>query len=287
MFNLLEVLKEVQYLKQYKKKIKEWNISKWMIDQIEGDFNPYIKKGFNRKSLDEALNTPFAYAQLYKLKDGLLIPAPTYDKTCAAAGLILKGHQSWGLPEIDIVINQTDGIKSVSSDTTNRGPILTMAKDNTINGIVLFYTFDAFHEGPIHEDVQNDKTPWSQKKEQLIWRGVPSDTIDNWGLCRYDETNWKNFQRGKLVDLSFKNPELINARFSDYSWHTFDNMKKFFNDINAMGDHLSKADQIQYKYQIYPDGNVSTYSGIQCRLYSGSILFKIESHHLQWFESGL
>jgi hypothetical protein len=272
-----------EHLKKYKIKIKEWQIPEWMVDQIESDFKPYIKGGFNKNSLQNAVYTQFSYSRLYKIKNGILDPVPNYDKTFTAASLILEAHEKWGLPEIEIVLNQNDGVKGVSGNTDIRGPILTVAKDKTINGIVLLYSFGI--DG--YDEVVEDTTPWNEKISKLIWRGTSTDGIDPWGCDGYNEKNWLRIPRGALVNLSNKYPDLIDAKFTGFYCFTSETMKKFFTKQNVMGNYLTRLNQIKYKYQVSPDGNICTYPGLQWRLHSGSVLFKPESNQLQWFERGL
>lgn len=274
------------HLIKYKQKIKEWQIPQWMIDQIESDFLPYQKRGFNKNSLEAAVNTQFSFSRLYKIKEGSLYPAPNYDKTQVAESLINEAHQKWVLPEIDIVLNQMDGIKAVSGDTTKRGPILTIAKDKTIKGVVLLYTYDPANKQTF-SDIESDMSPWNEKIEKVIWRGSSTDGIDGWGCNSYDKANWKTFPRGALVNLSNQYPDLIDAKFTGFYCYTPDYMKDFFYKKGVVGNFLSRRDQINYKYQVSPDGNVCTYPGLQWRLYSGCLLFKPKSNHLQWFENGL
>ena len=44
---------------------------------------------------------------------------------------------------------------------------------------------------------------------------------------------------------------------------------------------------MQYKYQLDVDGEVNAWSGLIWKLYSGSVVFKIDSHYEQWYYQDL
>ena len=55
----------------------------------------------------------------------------------------------------------------------------------------------------------------------------------------------------------------------------------------ASSYNTSKTEMLQYKYQIDIDGEVSAWSGLWWKLYSNSVVFKVNSHYEQWYYNEL
>ena len=80
-------------------------------------------------------------------------------------------------------------------------------------------------------------------------------------------------QREILVWRSQRSPEagMIDAEFATLSGET----------------SMKKRDMLQYKYMIDIDGEVNAWTGLIWKLYSGSTVFKVDSHFEQWYYSSL
>jgi len=127
----------------------------------------------------------------------------------------------------------------------------------------------------LREEIDLNDRDWNMKIPTIFWRGG----IHGKGYYEYDtgallpatEEKCKNkkprCQRQMLVDYS-----------KDKSW------------INAEASYnVTKTEMLQYKYQIDIDGEVNAWSGLWWKLYSNSVVFKVDSHYEQWYykDSGL
>ncbi len=102
---------------------------------------------------------------------------------------------------------------------------------------------------------------WSQKKQQLFWRG----SMHGFPYRRYDQEGRKT-QRELLIEWSMQNHQISDAQASH---------------------NTSKQEQLGYKYLLDIDGEVNAWSGLFWKLYSNSVVFKVKSHFEQWYYNRL
>lgn len=113
----------------------------------------------------------------------------------------------------------------------------------------------------LRKEIDDGDKGWEQKIPRLYWRGAPHGFV----YRAYDPGNTLS-QRKLLIDLSARFPDLCDATFSCTT---------------------SKNEQLDYKYLIDIDGEVNAWSGFFWKLYSRSVVFKVESHYEQWYYKDL
>ncbi|MFA6119430.1 MAG: glycosyl transferase family 90 [Parachlamydiales bacterium] len=153
-------------------------------------------------------------------------------------------------------------------------PVFCISKKNGNNKIILFPHIewmsknDGFIEAICKADLQ---CPWNEKINKVFWRGV--------------DTGFENFEeneRFKVVVLSDKYPELIDAKFSGICQNQ--DLNKYSQLITNI--QISPIDQIKYKYLLAIDGNAFPGSFFW-QLFSNCVIIKNKSPYLEWYYSGL
>ena len=111
---------------------------------------------------------------------------------------------------------------------------------------------DSFQDNlkKIHDS--SSKKPWSSKKEIAFWRGA---TTGGWLTADETVESVLRIPRYKLVELSKKNPHLLNARFSLYVQNeNCPDMKPFVEYFGEV-ERIPEIDSLDSKYLISVDGN--------------------------------
>lgn len=109
----------------------------------------------------------------------------------------------------------------------------------------------------LRKEVDDSDSSWEKKISQLYWRGAPH----GFPYRTYDPENRRS-QRKLLLEWSSQAPVLSDVSFSCST---------------------PKNEQLGYKYLIDIDGEVNAWSGLFWKLYSSSVVFKVESHYEQWY----
>ena len=117
------------------------------------------------------------------------------------------------------------------------------------------------------------------------WRSSPGFLKkDNLIDGTYTQNNYLDFPRTKLINLSLKHPNIIDAKFVQPLVQMDDNqLKNMFMKSGYVGQRLSIVDQLQYKYQMLIDGNTSSWTRAYWQIFSNSVIFKQESNNIQWY----
>jgi len=124
---------------------------------------------------------------------------------------------------------------------------------------------------------------FEDKIDKAFWRGSQTG-----GQYSMDTKN--NLPRYKLVELSLDFPHYVDARFTSYTLQT-ENSESGRNYIKYMENRFgsnpennftSKEKQVEYKYIVSLDGNVSAWERIFHALESGSILL-YNTKYVQFF----
>ncbi len=123
-----------------------------------------------------------------------------------------------------------------------------------------FIKFNGYEE--LRKEIDLNDIEWNDKKSVLFFRGG----IHGFPYVAYDSNKPPRCQRKMLTDYSIDKKDWIDAKAS-YS--------------------TTKKEMLQYKYQIDVDGEVNAWSALWWKLYSNSVVFKIESHYEQWYYKDL
>ncbi len=251
----------------------------WMDALIEKDFRPF-KEGIFRRSIDATENSHGALVRL-KVIDNEVYPVKG-DKG-AAYGMLNYLAQTYGLPDLDILYFQHDGIEE---SIQGGAPIFCSSKRKWVQQGLYFVDWYTTMPHPgwdgLVEHINSilENLPWEQRKAQLIWRGKSTDGI-------YSAETWTHHRRGKLCALSLQYPDLIDARFNDTDmWRSRPDPETLAKYL-PMGSSMSHAQQLEYKYQIILDGVFTTYPGDRWRLLSDSVVFMHHGDLGHWFYDAL
>ena len=113
----------------------------------------------------------------------------------------------------------------------------------------------------LKQEIDRDDIKWEDKENKIFWRGG----CHGFGYSAYDPV-LKRCQRQILIDLSKENLDWLDAKAS------YSSPKKEF---------------LKYKYQLDVDGEVNAWSALWWKLYSNSVVFKVDSHYEQWYYKDL
>lgn len=125
--------------------------------------------------------------------------------------------------------------------------------------------------------------PYIIKKDQAIWRGAQTGGT-------YNLETKEDYPRGKLVWLSNKNPDYLDAKFVSYDIQTENSesgkkykelMKKTFGE-NPNDYFMPFHKMTSYKYNVSLDGNVSAWQRVPWILGSGTVLL-YHTDYVQFF----
>lgn len=122
------------------------------------------------------------------------------------------------------------------------------------------YEFISHNYTDIKTDVDSNDIPWDHKIPKLFWRS----SLHGFGYKAYDtKMTPPRPQRKMLVDYSLADGSgWLDAKPSRSS---------------------TKKEMLQYKYLISCDGEVVNYSSNFWTMYSNSVVFRIQSHFVQWY----
>ncbi len=252
----------------------------WMNSLIETNFKPFAK-GI---SLDSIEKTKKSAPSLARIK---VIDNQAYNLQGlkgAAWEMVQYLIESYGLPDVDFLYYQHDGI---GSKLLGGGPIFTPSKNKGVSQGLYF--LDWYTHMPNTQWQKMAKTInsdcnliWECKIPKLVWRGAPTDGM-------YNLENWKNYRRGKICNLGIMFPDLIDAGFSHvHAWNVQrkGEYKQFIKTCPVKG-WLTIPEQVAFKYQIIIDGAFNTYPGEQWRLLSNSLVFKHKGNFGMWFHGAM
>lgn len=285
-----------------KEKLKEQAFL-WMHKQIQSDISRAKKAGYSfdiNFDLQKWFNNE-ELAVRYKVKDGKLEICKSsaqldevaqVDRLMRMNNIFITLSKLVKLPDFDIIVSLEDCINGDGSDIP--GVILAAAKNKNLDKNVLlmpdFQILDVYPN--LIEQVQagNLEYAWENKKDQAFWIGATTGGFYNKANKKthegflYTKENYKKFARIKIVDLSFKFPELLYARLN-YLVQMKDDLKPILQDYVA--NHISIKDHMQYKYQVALDGNGVSSSRLYWQLFSNSVLLKQDTNSIRWYHNAL
>ncbi len=109
----------------------------------------------------------------------------------------------------------------------------------------------------LRDEIERDDCDWEGKVQKLYWRG----SMHGFSYKAYDKLQLRS-QRALLVDWG-----------RDH---------KGVSDV-SVSKNVSKCEQLRHKYLLDVDGEVNAWSGLFWKLYSNSVVFKVDSHYEQWY----
>lgn len=266
---------------------KIWpNNSHWMDHQIEHDFRYFKDKEISWSKLEEFYEEKGGDLSLIKFtildnevfvnRDYIKMKNP-FERMKRYQDILTHLCKTTGLPNTTLLISITDGLNSKEEI-----PIFAMCKKDSDRIILIpdYESLGARYQVLKYDDIDITQVefPWESKISQLIWRGSTAQYF-----LKMTEKNIFIFSRVALCDLSKKYPTKIDAKFTLFVQNA-DQIPSIF---QFQGDHVSFKDQMNYKYHILIDGNVSPYTKSGWKLFTNSLLFKPNSKWTQWYYGSL
>jgi len=266
--------------------------SDWMDRAICRDFKRFEKNGITRELLDETWKSCKSHQEFQRYK---IIDSKVYGPDGKIKNLLDELVCHYPVPDVDFIYYYEDRIKKSffrRKAHVHSGPIFVSAKDKTLDYAILFsdWVYDIkddqhgwnFLIKQINEN--RNAWDWTQKIEKLFWRGMPWDG-KHFGMYRFE--NWTSFPRGRLVFDSMKNPDLIDAAFSQYP--DVCRQQDPQRCVKEMGPikYVPWSEVLHYKYQMIIDGVTCSFPAAQWKLLSGSLSFMQESNDIQFFYNEL
>ncbi|MFA5250686.1 MAG: glycosyl transferase family 90, partial [Parachlamydiales bacterium] len=224
--------------------------------------------------------SPSNNLQLFKIRNNqLAFPRqPSHPRAQSLAQTLKALLLQVPLPDADFIISLEDAYFLDPCQKT-LAPVFTFAKDLSLpNLAILMPDFEAL-EGNFGFRTEvlkaRFKYPWKQKANRAFWRGATSGGT-------FSQETYLTIPRARLVFLSQKEPDLVDAKFTCLCQGA-EQMADLFQSQTAPA--VCVAEHLKYKYQILIDGNSCAYSRAYWQLFSDSVILKQESSHIQWFYS--
>lgn len=259
----------------------------WMVNQINADLSHFRNKPISIQKMLDFYNSDSPYPTLIKvaiINNQLTIDAKENRygnvRLTAFEDALQKVCTMGPLPDVVLLISLEDGFFWDYSH--GEIPIFAQSKEKGACA-VLVPDFDALrsaYQVLKNRDITTYAPKWRDKKPQLMWRGSSAQL--GWRIDLTQE-NLPYFSRVTLCRLSEEHPSLIDAKFTILAQggESIPSLKKL------KGDWVSYEKQLEYKYHILIDGNVSSYTCSGWRFFINSVVFKPDSTWVQWYYDAL
>lgn len=269
--------------------------SDWMTTQIEKDVAPFAKAKLSQKQVRQIAEDPandHHFLVHYTIKNNKVSTfhrlAPDHPlgqehlipRMNAITNALKQIVKKYPLPDMEFLVTLHDVFYE-----SFEIPIFVMAKTLQMGNQILFPDFQALrgeYQVLKGQDITKDSAipAWDGRKGQLVWRGGPSQHPPLGFPVSLDPHEPHCLSRIKLCYLSQRNPELIDARFS-YLGESWPSLGQF------LGSFITFEDQMTYKYQAQIDGYSCAYTSSGWKFFTGALVFKEDSHHIQWYYQAL
>lgn len=294
-----------QLVKDFNQKVQNEKIKSeilfWMNQQIDKDIKDAQSSGhsFNiNRDLDNWFNNSHELLVRYKIKNNkITVQTPTakmsevavIDRLARMNNILTVLSKLVKIPDVDIIVSLEDCINANGAQIP--GIIFGAAKNKDLDKNVIlmpdFQILDIYTHMLPQVEEGNLKYPWEAKKDQGLWIGATTGGFYNKENNKnfwYTKENYQAISRIKIVDLSFKFPDLLYARLNILT-QMDDELKSILK--GHLGEHMPLKEHMQYKYQISLDGNGTSSSRTYWQLSSNCVLLKQNSHSIRWFHNAL
>jgi hypothetical protein len=260
----------------------------WMDCAIARDFKRYEKEGISRDLLETTWQSCKSRKEFLRYQ---VIDSKIYGPQSSIKVLLEELVSHYSVPDVDFIYVYEDRLKQSffkRKSHRNSAPLFVSAKNPAIDQVILFadwnYNIRDESEGwnfmikKINEE--HLKWDWQQKREKLLWRGKPWDG-KHFGMYNFD--NWMTIPRGHLVAESIKNPEWIDAVFSEYPAScAIQDLNRCVREMGALR-FVPWEEVLHYKYHMIIDGVTCSYPATQWKLLSGCLSFMQKSEDIQYY----
>ncbi|MEI6806811.1 MAG: glycosyl transferase family 90 [Myxococcaceae bacterium] len=255
--------------------------------QIEHDLKPFKDLNLHRSQIKKAyLNNPKHLAYVRILKNGEVtietksLPFVLSSRVEAVVKLVEQSIHRFGpLPEMEFIYNLEDE-PQVKKNSDSLVPVFSFSSTAEYADVTfpMIGSGDFYRMDDVLKDIKAKAIPFEKKKDLLVWRGSQTGG-------EYNELNWTEFPRSKLVLFCQKRADLCDAGFSAYSQVT-PGGKKAIEETVGLKKSISMENMQAYKYIASLDGN--TWPDRFPRLIaSNSLVFKENSKHYSFFDLAL
>jgi hypothetical protein len=263
-------------------------IPDWMQLQADQDLAPFRSQPIQKSEILEYYETSSADLFLIKftIKNNQ-VSAECKEKNSSGVDYRSEAYEAAlktlanavRLPDVVFLVSMHDAFT-----LSQKVPVFAMCKREQDRYAILLPDFDALKarfQVLSHRDLTVYEPRWESKINRLIWRGSTAQASLDEELMRAD--NVHRFSRVILCELSRAYPELIDATFTFYAQggEHIPSLQSY------KGKYLSYENLMNYKYQLYIDGNVSPYSASGWKFFSNSLIFKPDSPWTQWYYGAL
>lgn len=253
-----------------------------MIEQIQEELSPFQQRGIESQAVLQTItDNPRLSFMLCTIQDGKISWTDHLVRTSQdfrARGFVNAMNelsQCVRLPDVTFLVFIGEAF-CCPSDV----PVLSYCKHRDWSPATVSIPNDevlAGHEQLLQEvETGIARCAWSEKKPQAFWRGTG---IGGWGF--------DFMPRMKLVQVGVQHPDLIDAKMTRLIQNQYIDTKKRNEIIRYLGKSIPVSEHLQYKYQLLPDGYVTSFSRAYWQFFSNCVVFKQQSPWSQWFYRAL
>lgn len=257
--------------------------SDWMDRAIARDFKRF-EKGITKEALEETWACSKRHKEMHRYQ---VIDSKVYGPPSRIKLLLEELVNRFPVPNVDFIYYYEDRLKpSFFQRRPESAPIFVSAKNQKIDRAILFadWNYHVQDENSgwnlLIKKINASQVEWNEKKETIFWRGMPWDG-KHFGM--YDFENWTTLPRGKIVSESRKDPDLIDAAFSEYPAKCVkENLDRCVREMGAI-TFVAWEEMTKFKYHMILDGVTCSFPATQWKLLSGSLSFKQDSADIQYY----
>ena len=285
------IIKQIDcsWQKSLKNKIDNKEMPQWMIEGINNDLNQYKYLKISASKFQDYIkiinnSVRIIVSVRITVKDGIFNIDTgifnIYNNDNSLQAKRLKNDLLQLLYDLNSVeiIKDLDMIVSLEDydDLCYNIPIFSLYGKNKKDSSTLMFPTVSWLDRLLIMNHNFKIIDWNDKKNKCIWRGATSGGT-------YTLSNFKDYPRTKLVELSLKYPDLIDAKFNYIIQYDKLDTKLKIIELGYLGDTMSVQDQLKYKYQIYLAGNPGWSMRLYWQLFSESLIFKVEDDYINFF----
>lgn len=261
--------------------------SAWMRKQLQKDFAYFENRSISRNKIEQLANNKEFERHLfvkYSIRNNKVEAKRNFSERIKTASIIHKTLEelckAYSLPDMDFLVTMHDVLYE-EFDV----PVFSMAKHRNNKTQILIPDYSALrgrYQVLENRDITKYAVPWEEKSSRLFWRGSTTQHPLP-GTFPKDLDDIQSYTRVKLCDLSLKNPETVDAKFTKFT----QGGEKVPSLQRYRGDFVSYEDQLKFKYLMVIDGNSCSFSASGWRWFTNSLVIKDDSDLIQWYYNEL
>jgi hypothetical protein len=282
-------IKKYNYNFRFDKSIfeeKKNNFPKFFLEEIEREFSHWKKNKFCRRDIDITVKNllekfPDKRCNFIRIKiiDNKLyiqnfLKTKFHPRLIRFENFFKKTLQNIKFEDIDFLYSIHDSFEEPSWLECLKAPMFCISKKKGNNKVILFPHIEWMQKNDVLIDQIKKKSAeinFESKINKAFWVGSSTGNF----------LNINQNERYKIVKISKKFPDLIDANFSSFSeWRKIDRLN--FLKENKLKESVSPIDQIKYKYIISIDGHAFAGSFFW-QLFSNCLILKNKSSYLEWY----